>query len=112
VKDIAESRENIPVSINALTRAFGCPRSRVQAVLARGLNEPGQRGKHLALDQDREQQILDWIQQNAGEDTAITRGEIMDYCTSQFKITSTREWVNSFVLRYSDEVRQTTSGAQ
>jgi hypothetical protein len=36
----------------------------------------------------------------------------MDYCTSQFKIKSIREWVNSFILRHSDEVIQTTSGAQ
>jgi hypothetical protein len=59
VKDIAESRYSIPVSINALTRAFACSRYRVQAALAHGLDQPGQRGKHIALDQEREQQILD-----------------------------------------------------
>jgi hypothetical protein len=59
VKNIAESRENIPVSINVLTRAFDCPRSGVQAALAHGLQDPGQRGKHIALGQDLEQQILD-----------------------------------------------------
>jgi hypothetical protein len=59
MKDIAESRYNILVSINALMRAFACPRFRVQAALAHGLDEPGQRGKHMALDHDREQQILD-----------------------------------------------------
>jgi hypothetical protein len=61
VKDIAESRYNIPVSINALTRAFDCPQSRIQGALTHGLNEPGQRRTHIALDQDRKQQILDWI---------------------------------------------------
>jgi hypothetical protein len=61
VKDIAESRYNIPVCINALTRAFDFPRSRTQAARAHGMDEPGQRGKHIAIDQDREQQILDWI---------------------------------------------------
>jgi hypothetical protein len=35
------------------------------------------------------------------------RGEIMDDCTSQFKITFTRGWVNFFALRGSDEVIQT-----
>jgi hypothetical protein len=39
----------------------------VQAALAHGLDEPGQRGKHIALDQDREQQIFDWMEQNANE---------------------------------------------
>jgi hypothetical protein len=61
VKDIAESRYIIPVTINALTREFDCPRSRVQATLAHWLDEPGQSGKYIAIDQDREQQILDWI---------------------------------------------------
>jgi hypothetical protein len=71
VKDIAKSRSNIPVSINAL-------------------DEPGRRGKHIALDHDCEQQILDWTQQNAEEDTSVTRGEIMDYCPSQCKIKLTQ----------------------
>jgi hypothetical protein len=90
VKDIAEPRDNIPVSINTLTRAFDSPRFSVQAAFAHGLDELGQRGKHIALDQDREQQILDWIRQNAEKDTAVTRGEMMDYCASQFKIKSAR----------------------
>jgi hypothetical protein len=64
---------NIPVSINALTRASDCPRSRVRAALPHGLDEPGQRGKHVALDQDREQQMFDWIQQNPEKDRPVTR---------------------------------------
>jgi hypothetical protein len=42
VNDIAESHYNIPVTINALMRAFEYPPSRVQAALAHGLDEPGQ----------------------------------------------------------------------
>jgi hypothetical protein len=61
VKDIAEFRYNIPVSINALTKAFACQQCRVQVTLAYGMDEPVQRGKHIALDQDPEQQIFDWI---------------------------------------------------
>jgi hypothetical protein len=85
MKDIAEVRDDIPVSIHALTRAFDCPRSLVQASHAHGLDDPGQRGKHIALDQDCGEQILDWIEQNAEESTSITRGEIMDYSTSHFQ---------------------------
>jgi hypothetical protein len=91
VEDIAESRYNIPVCINALTKVFDFPRFLVQAALAPGLDEPRQREKHIALDQDHEQQILDWIQPNAEEDTSLMRGEITDYCTSQYKIKSTQE---------------------
>jgi hypothetical protein len=109
VKDVAGSCENIPVSINALTRAFDCQRFHVQAAVTHGLYEPGQRGKHIAIDQDRKQQILDWIQQKAEQKTRVMRGEIMNYCTSQFKIKSTRGLVNSSVLRHSDDVIQTQS---
>jgi hypothetical protein len=76
------------------------------------MEEPGQQGKHIPLDQDREQQILDWISQNAEQDTPITRGEIMDYCTSQFKVKSIRGLVNPFVLRHSDGLIQTKTGSQ
>jgi hypothetical protein len=77
VKDIAESRYKIPVTINALTRAFDCPRSRVQTALAHWLDDPGQRGKPAAIDQDHEQ------------DTPVTKTDIMDHCTAIFKITFT-----------------------
>jgi hypothetical protein len=59
VKDIAESRHNITVFIKVLIKAFDCSRSRVKATLAHWLDKSGQRGKHIARDQDREQQILD-----------------------------------------------------
>jgi hypothetical protein len=62
VRDIAEREHTIPISINALARAFDCPRNSVQSALALGLKPPGERRKHPALDADYEQQILDWIQ--------------------------------------------------
>jgi hypothetical protein len=91
----------------------------MQAAWAQGLKEPGQRGKHAALDQDREQQILNWIRQNAErrtqnakQETPVTKIEIMDHCTTEFKIKFTRGWVYSFVLRHSDDVIQTESVPQ
>jgi hypothetical protein len=68
---------------------------------------PGQRGKHPDLDQHREQQILDWIQQNGEKNTSVSKKEIKDYCTSQFKASITRGWVNSFILHHPDEIIQT-----
>jgi hypothetical protein len=59
VRYVAESRPNIPVNINALTREFDCPRFPVQAALWHWLDELGQRGKNAAFNDDREQHILD-----------------------------------------------------
>jgi hypothetical protein len=92
--------------------AFDCRRFHVQAALAQWLNKPGQRGKHITLNQDREQQILDRIQQNPAQDTPVTREEIMDYCTAQFKIEFTQGCVNSFGLQYSHDIIPTKSAPQ
>jgi hypothetical protein len=58
----ADFYTGLDLSADFYTRAFDCPRFRVQAALAYGLDESGQRGKHIALDRDRGQQILDGIQ--------------------------------------------------
>jgi hypothetical protein len=103
VCDIEELQHNLPVSINALAKPFERPRSRVKSALGHGMNSPGHRGKHTALEQDHEQQILDWIKQNAEDSTPVTRKEIKDYRTSQFQVPMTRGSVKSFVLRSLDE---------
>jgi hypothetical protein len=51
-------------------------------------------------------------EQNAVEDTPVTRGQIMDSCTLQFKIKFTRSLGNSFALRHSRDVIQTESAPQ
>jgi hypothetical protein len=104
VRVIAGREHQIPISINALARAFNWPRNSVQSALAHGLEPPGERGKHHALDHHREQQILDWIQQNAEQSTPVSKTEIKDHCTCQLKVPITRGWVNSFVLRHPDKI--------
>jgi hypothetical protein len=71
VRDIAKREHNIPISINALARAFDCPRSSLQLALVHGLDPPEEQGKHPALDADHEQQIRNWIQQKAEQSTPV-----------------------------------------
>jgi transposase len=94
VQNLAESNHNIPTSINALVGAFDCQPSRVKAAFAHGLDDRGRRGKHNSLAHDRERQILDWVRQKAEQETPVTKGEIREYCTTQFQIPITRGWVN------------------
>jgi transposase len=112
VRDLAEREHNIPISINALARIFDCPRRSVQSTPAHGLEPSGEPGKHSALEADREQQILDWIQQKAEQSTPIGKTEIKDYCTTELKVPIARGWVNSFVLRHSDQIFKTKSTHQ
>jgi hypothetical protein len=51
----------------------------VQSALAHGLELPGGRGKQTAPDHHREQQILDWIQQNAEQSIPVSKTEIKDH---------------------------------
>jgi hypothetical protein len=71
-----------------LTRAFDCPQFRAKLAFAHSLDEPGHEGKHIALNHDRAQQILDWNRQNEARrrKTSVTKREIMDYCATQFQI--------------------------
>jgi hypothetical protein len=112
VRDIAEREPQIPISINALARVLNCPRSPVQSALAHGLELPGERGKHTALDHRREQQILDWIQQKGEQSTPVSNTEIKYYCMGQLKVPITRGWMNSFVLPHPDIIIKTKSVPQ
>jgi hypothetical protein len=111
VRDATELQHNILLSINALTRALEFPASRVSSAFEHGLNLPGHRRKREALDQDREQQILNWMAHNAKSNTPAHRKEIKDYCISQFQAPITRGWINSFVLPSPEDVIQTKSAA-
>jgi hypothetical protein len=65
-----------------------------------------------ALHADREQQILDWIQQKEEQSTPVRKTEIKNYCSTKLKVPITRGWVNSFVRRHSDRIFKTKSTPQ
>jgi hypothetical protein len=41
---------------------------------------------HIAIDRESEQQILDWLEQNAEQDTPMRKRKIKDYGAIQFQI--------------------------
>jgi hypothetical protein len=67
----------------------------VKSPLEHRLDTPGHRGKQTAVEQDREQQKLDWIKENAEGSTPVTRKEIKDDCTSQFNFKFSSRWAGS-----------------
>lgn len=54
----------IPISIDALTRGFGCARDRVTQVLAHSLEPPENRGRHPAVAPEIEQGFVERIEHN------------------------------------------------
>jgi hypothetical protein len=98
VRDVAELKENIPISINTMVTAFDGTRSLLRLALKHGMYPPGNRGKHIVLDQHSEQPILHCNRQTAKGSIPVTRQEVKRYSTRHFQTAITRDWVHLFVL--------------
>jgi hypothetical protein len=61
VPNITEVTQNIPISINAVVSLFDWRQSSLKLPLEHVLKSAGYRGKQTAVEQNREQQIRDWI---------------------------------------------------
>jgi hypothetical protein len=81
-------------------------------VLGHFLHPPGNRGQHIVLYRDSEQQIPDWIEQSTESRRPVTRHEIKNYCTSQFQTPITRGRGNLFIVRRPDPIIYTKSVPQ
>jgi hypothetical protein len=104
VHNLVTSVLNIPISISALARGFGCKRGRVTSALAHGLAPPEARDLHLEMDEDREREIIAWISQHAAKSTPITRRDLREHVTTKYDLPTMRGWVNSFISRHIDEI--------
>jgi hypothetical protein len=76
------------------------------------LHPAGNREEHALLDRDSEQQISDWIQENAERRTPVTKPQTKYYHISQFQTPITHGWANLLVCRYRDEIIHTKSVLQ
>jgi hypothetical protein len=77
--------------------------------LANGLEEPKVRGRHLAIDEDSEGEILEWIEAQAEKCKSVTRTDIQHYCEAKYSCLVNRGWIDSFILRHRDDFKQTKS---
>jgi hypothetical protein len=98
--------------VKQLARTFDCHATRVKAALANGFEGPKSRGRHLAFDEDSEQEILSWIEERAEKFRPVTRTEILHYCEVKYSRSVTRGWVDSFVLRDGDRSSERKSTPQ
>jgi hypothetical protein len=103
VHDFLESRLRIPVSIGALAAGFGCAPGRVKKALAHGLEPPETRGRHLALSDEVEQELVNWIKANAAKSRAVTPRDLREHVTTQHSLLATRGWEKWFMGRHMEE---------
>jgi hypothetical protein len=101
VHNLVTSVLNIPISISALARGFGCKRDRVTSALAHGLESPESGDRHLEMDEDRERQPLACISQHAAKSTPMARCDLREQVTTKYDLPTTRGWVNSLSVATS-----------
>jgi hypothetical protein len=109
VQNFSERNVNHTLSTNQLSKAFGCSPSRLKAALANGLGPPKVRGRHPAIDEGSEAEILEWIEAQAEKCNPATRTNFCQHCQSKCSVTISRGWVDSFILRNRDELAETKS---
>jgi hypothetical protein len=112
VQDFAQREANHTLSIHQLSKAFECQPGRVKAALENGLEPPKVRGRHFAFDDDSEAEILDWIEKRADKSRPVTRTDLRRYCETKYSTSISRGWVDSFILRHRDLLRETKSTPQ
>jgi hypothetical protein len=112
VKNFSQREANQMLSINQLSRAFGCPPSRVKAALANGLEPPKVRGCHLAINESSETGILEWIEAQIEKCDPVTRTDLRRYCQTKYSVSMSRGWVDLFILRHRDNLAKTKTTLQ
>jgi hypothetical protein len=65
VNEFAQRNNGHALLLCQLSRAFECDAARVNAALKSGFDDPQGRGRHSALDDASEIEILEWIQKQA-----------------------------------------------
>jgi hypothetical protein len=72
------------LAVKAIDCAFGVQPKDVRHALEKGDPIPRGRGEHSGLEEDIEQQLIDWITKNAQNHTVINRTELLHYCRETF----------------------------
>jgi hypothetical protein len=72
------------------------------------LNEPKVRDRHFAFDDDSEIAILEWLQNQAEKYKSVTRTDLRHYCEAKYSHSTSRGWIDSFILRHREDLLKRT----
>jgi hypothetical protein len=112
VADFARETAGQEMSVNQLAKAFECHPVRVKVALANGFEKLKSRGRHSALDDDLENEILTWIEVQAEKSRLVTRTDTRHYFKTKYSRPVTRGWIDSFILRDGDDLTKTKNALQ
>jgi hypothetical protein len=83
VHQFAVRELGIEILISSLEREFNCPPATVKKTLRNALKPPKPRGRHNAVPDNSEANILAWIQHQAENSQPATRTDIRHYSTGK-----------------------------
>jgi hypothetical protein len=107
--EFSSTELHVELSSRSVARAFGISHSAIARAKLRGYEDPPGRGRHYALETGVEQELIDWIANKAGNNTAVNKTELLHECNERFGKTITRGWVDSFIKRHPDQLFETKS---
>jgi hypothetical protein len=82
----------------------------VKAALANALDLRKVRGRHLAIDEGSEAEIMEWFDAQAEKCNRATRTDLVQHCQTKYSVAISRGWVDWFILRHRNELPETKSG--
>jgi hypothetical protein len=95
-----------------LSRVSECQPTRIKAALDNRLEALKVRGRHMAVDENSEAEILEWINAQAEKCNPITRTDLWHYCEVKYFISISRGLVDLFILHHRDDLTETKSTSQ
>jgi hypothetical protein len=88
VQNFAQRERNEILSIMQLSRAFGCEPIRAQAALDNKVETPKVCNHHMAVDENAEIDILEWIDVQAEKSNPVTLLNLRHYCEIKYSISN------------------------
>jgi hypothetical protein len=112
VNEFAQRKNGHALSLRQLPTEFEYDAAKVKASLTNGLDDSQGRGRHSVLDDVSEIEILEWIQRQIEKFNPIRRTDLLHDCQSKYSYSISRGWVNSFISRYREDLREMKSTPQ
>jgi hypothetical protein len=103
LQNIAQREGNEKLSIIQISTAFGSQSIRVKAPLDDRLEAPTVRDRHIAVDQNSEAEILEWIDAQPEKCNPVIRTGLQYYYEIKYSILTSQQWVDWIILSHRDD---------
>ena len=105
----ASELNEFKLTYDQLAFIFGMCRITVSRSIANGPQNPKPLGRHMALEGDKEEIIVNQIIQMSNEGKSMTQRQILSFVKERFNLSLTKGWVNQFFLRNRDKIKKCRS---